>query len=92
MALNINLFKFQRLAATMADMEEVVPNEQINFLKLGTNGIFVSIFIFFFGEELAGLGFACCASSVILLMVGGLQSANKSITQYSTSMLQSVEQ
>ena len=92
MALNINLFKFQRLGLTMADMEEVVPEEQINFLKLGTNGIFVSMFIFFFGEELAGLGFACCFSSVILLMVGGFQSANKSITQYSTSMLQSVEQ
>ena len=46
MALNINLFKFQRLALTMADMEEVVPEEQINFLKLGTNGIFVSMFIF----------------------------------------------
>ena len=92
MALNINLFKFQRLATTMADMGEVVPKEQINFLKLGTNGIFVSIFIFFFGEELVGLGFACCSLSVILLMVGGFQSANKSITQYSTSMLQSVEQ
>ena len=76
----------------MSDEEEVVQEEQINFLKLGTNGIFVSMFIFFFGEELAGLGFACCISSIVLLIAGASQSANKAVNRYSTSMLQSVEQ
>ncbi len=76
----------------MSDEEEVVQEEQINFLKLGTNGIFVSMFIFFFGEELAGLGFACCVSSIVLLIAGASQSANKAVNRYSTSMLQSVEQ